>query len=119
MAMIEPDFGLGGNLPPLDSPKISILTQDHDGSIATFVIMQEEHTLGNALRHIILKNPAVEFCAYTLPHPSEAKIHVRIQTDGSCTAMQALDKGLQDLIAVTTHVKTVFEQRSEEKYEGY
>lgn len=27
-------------------------------------------------------SPDVEFCAYTIPHPSEAKMNVRIQTYG-------------------------------------
>lgn len=62
-------------------------------------------------------SPDVEFCAYAIPHPSEAKMNVRIQTFGkstrcpcapSCrfhvlissegtTAIQALEKGLRDL----------------------
>ncbi|TPX51799.1 DNA-directed RNA polymerase [Synchytrium endobioticum] len=117
MAMIEPNPALGGNLPPLVGPKISLLQSDNDGSTATFVILQEDHTLGNPLRHIILKNPAVEFCAYTVPHPSEAKIHIRIQTDGSRTATQALDKGLNDLIAVTEHIQQLFRQKAQPSYE--
>lgn len=27
-------------------------------------------------------SPAVEFCGYTIPHPSDAKMHLRIQTTG-------------------------------------
>ena len=29
-------------------------------------------------------------CAYTVPHPSEKQINVRIQTNGKQTALQAL-----------------------------
>ncbi|KAH8158406.1 hypothetical protein CIB48_g9848 [Xylaria polymorpha] len=50
---------------------------------ASFEFLKEGHTLGNALRYIIMKNPDVEFCAYTIPHPSEDKMNLRIQTYGS------------------------------------
>ncbi|KAK4190392.1 putative DNA-directed RNA polymerases I and III subunit RPAC2 [Podospora australis] len=64
---------------------------------ASFEFANEGHTLGNALRYVIMKNPEVEFCAYAIPHPSEAKMNVRIQTYEGTTAIQALEKGLADL----------------------
>ncbi|KAK8872685.1 DNA-directed RNA polymerase [Apiospora arundinis] len=64
---------------------------------ASFEFLEEGHTLGNALRYIIMKNPEVEFCAYSIPHPSEAKMNIRIQTYDTTTATAALEKGLQDL----------------------
>jgi hypothetical protein len=35
-------------------------------------------------KNSILKSPDVEFCGYSIPHPSEPKMNVRIQTYGSC-----------------------------------
>ncbi|PSR94638.1 DNA-directed RNA polymerase I and III 14 KDA polypeptide [Coniella lustricola] len=64
---------------------------------ASFEFRDESHTLGNALRYIIMKNPDVEFCAYAIPHPSEAKMNMRIQTYKETTAIDALKKGLKDL----------------------
>ncbi|KAI8628700.1 DNA-directed RNA polymerase [Xylariaceae sp. FL1651] len=64
---------------------------------ASFEFLKEGHTLGNALRYIIMKNPDVEFCAYAIPHPSEEKMNIRIQTYDTTTATAALEKGLQDL----------------------
>ena len=69
-------------------------------SAASFQIENEDHTLGNALRYIIMKklvfltnssarvltcisSPEVEFCGYTIPHPSEPKMNIRIQTYGN------------------------------------
>ncbi|KAL2886642.1 DNA-directed RNA polymerases I and III subunit RPAC2 [Ceratocystis lukuohia] len=67
-----------------------------DDRAASFEFLDEGHTLGNALRWVIMKNPDVEFCAYAIPHPSEAKMNIRIQTyDGF--AVNALRKGLNDL----------------------
>ncbi|KAG9972608.1 hypothetical protein KCU78_g23328, partial [Aureobasidium melanogenum] len=82
---------------------------------ASFEFTKEDHTLGNALRYIIMKNPDVEFCGYSIPHPSEAKMNLRIQTwgmDGSdygemqttdyftdeVNVYDVLEKGLNDLM---------------------
>jgi len=67
---------------------------------ASFQIEKEDHTLGNALRYFVNKNPDVEFCGYTIPHPSETKMNIRIQTweDTKTTATDALRKGLEDMI---------------------
>lgn len=62
----------------------------------------------------------MDFCGYTIPHPSDAKMHLRIQTSGkrtdwdqqkdieesprltrlldSTTALEALEKGFNDLM---------------------
>jgi DNA-directed RNA polymerases I and III subunit RPAC2 len=77
---------------------------------ATFVIYGEDHTLGNTLRHIIMNNPEVDFCGYTMPHPSEEKIHIRIQTKGKITAIEALRKGLNDLKVMTQHILESFKK---------
>uniref|UniRef100_W5NCS9 DNA-directed RNA polymerases I and III subunit RPAC2 n=1 Tax=Lepisosteus oculatus TaxID=7918 RepID=W5NCS9_LEPOC len=53
-----------------------------DDSCVTFVLHDEDHTLGNALRYMVMKNPEVEFCGYSITHPSESKINFRIQTRG-------------------------------------
>ncbi|TQS34628.1 hypothetical protein Golomagni_04981 [Golovinomyces magnicellulatus] len=76
---------------------------------ASFEFKKEDHTLGNALRYIIMKKsasefnvdgdcPDVEFCGYSIPHPSEPLMSVRIQTYKGTTAVQALEKGFDDLM---------------------
>ncbi|PYH48239.1 DNA-directed RNA polymerase core subunit RPC19 [Aspergillus saccharolyticus JOP 1030-1] len=77
---------------------------------ASFQFDGEGHTLGNALRYTIMKNPQVEFCGYTIPHPSETKMNLRIQTFDTTTAVEALEKGLDtlmDLCDVVTDKFTV------------
>ncbi|CAG8600182.1 32667_t:CDS:2, partial [Racocetra persica] len=51
-----------------------------DPTSLTFGISGEDHTLGNALRYVITLNPEVEYCGYSIPHPSEDKLNIRIQT---------------------------------------
>ncbi|POS83647.1 hypothetical protein EPUL_001790 [Erysiphe pulchra] len=65
---------------------------------ASFEFKNEDHTLANALRYIIMKNPDVEFCGYSMPHPSENIVNIRIQTYEGTTAIQVLEKGFDDLM---------------------
>lgn len=50
-----------------------------DQTNATFSFRDEDHTLGNLLRNQIVKNKYVEFCAYSVPHPSEPILNIRVQ----------------------------------------
>lgn len=74
---------------------------------ASFQLKQEDHTLGNALRYIIMKNPNVEFCGYSIPHPSEPLMNIRIQVYEG-TAKEALAKGLDDLMDLCDVVASKF-----------
>ena len=46
----------------------------------TFCIGDEDHTLGNSLRHVLIRNHAVGFSGYSVPHPSEPVVQIRVQT---------------------------------------
>ncbi|ELU08251.1 hypothetical protein CAPTEDRAFT_97316 [Capitella teleta] len=60
---------------------------------------------------MILLSLAVEFCGYSVPHPSETKINLRIQTKGTnrVISMSVLEKGLNDLKKVSKHVLDTFQ----------
>ncbi|KAG8553237.1 hypothetical protein GDO81_003332 [Engystomops pustulosus] len=80
-----------------------------DESCVTFVLHEEDHTLGNALRYMVMKNPEVEFCGYSITHPSESKINFRVQTRNGLPAVEPFRKGLNDLMDVCQHVLNTFE----------
>lgn len=84
--------------------RFKILNQEQQGRCATFELLEEDHTLGNALRHIILKNPNVKFCGYACPHPNERKINFQIQVYKG-DALEALEIGFQNLVALNEVVK--------------
>ncbi|KAG2382396.1 hypothetical protein C9374_005598 [Naegleria lovaniensis] len=85
----------------------STLKQDHSGitanveihmgpdtSVSTYIFHKESHTMGNALRYILMKNKKVSFCGYTVPHPLEAKMNLRLQTvDEKYPAKETSKKG--------------------------
>ncbi|KAJ3569190.1 hypothetical protein NP233_g5215 [Leucocoprinus birnbaumii] len=79
-------------------PKIKILQgATADLSAATYQIHDESHTIGNALRWMLMKNPKVEFCGYSVPHPSENVINVRIQMYDNLSSLDALINALGNL----------------------
>ncbi|XP_026530468.1 DNA-directed RNA polymerases I and III subunit RPAC2-like [Notechis scutatus] len=91
-----------------------VRAEGSDKTCITFVLNNEDHTLGNSLRYMIMKNPEVEFCGYSITHPSESKINFRIQTRGGLPAIDAFQKGLEDLMGVCQHILNTFEASVEE-----
>ncbi|KAJ4158341.1 uncharacterized protein LMH87_008872 [Akanthomyces muscarius] len=96
----------------VEAQRVKILPGSTD-TAASFEFIEEGHTMGNALRYIIMKNPDVEFCAYTIPHPSEDKMNIRIQTYEG-TAIDALKKGLGDLQEVCDVVADEFSAKRQQ-----
>lgn len=82
----------------------------------SFIIRDEDHTLGNSLRYVIMKNPDVDFCGYTIPHPSESKINFRIQSklkDDSSITVPAIDIFRQGLVDLKQMCSIVLEKYEE------
>jgi DNA-directed RNA polymerase I and III subunit RPAC2 len=65
----------------------------------TFAIGNEDHTIGNSLRHVLLQNANVDFAGYSVPHPSEPVVHIRVQTSqrSQMSAIHALKDSCQTL----------------------
>ncbi|KAG2172182.1 hypothetical protein INT44_005553 [Umbelopsis vinacea] len=90
--------------------KIEIVAGSSDPTCMTFCFKEEDHTLGNSLRHMVMKNPLVDYCGYSIPHPSEAKMNVHIQTTDATNAVEALNKGFDDLTDLCQHVISKFKK---------
>ncbi|KAF9320217.1 RNA polymerase subunit AC19 [Podila horticola] len=92
-----------------ENDKISIIPGTMtDPQCATFCLQDEDHTLGNALRWAIMKDPEVDFVSYSMPHPSEPKTNVRIQTTEKTTAIEAVTKGLGNVQGICSHIIQTF-----------
>merc|ERR1719336_3288037 len=48
--------------------------------MGTYRIKNEDHTLGNALRSVLVTHPEVDFVAYSKPHPLNQSIQLRVQS---------------------------------------
>ena len=91
---------------------------------ATFVFGNEDHTLGNLLRFVLVSRKDVEFCGYSgksirwfngsspadylasssVPHPYEPKMNLRLQTIG-VPAADVLRSGLHDITRLCDDVE--------------
>jgi DNA-directed RNA polymerases I and III subunit RPAC2 len=81
----------------LTTQKIQLLNSTEDARSITVSIENEDHTIGNLLRWILLKDERVEFASYAIPHPSDNRIHVRVQTLND-SAVLVLDDAFSRLI---------------------
>ena len=82
-----------------------------DDFSTTFIFGNEDHTLGNALRYVLMRQPETDFCGYSVPHPYEPKMNVRLQTTKELgkTSIQVLKKGLHDLESVCDILDDTFD----------
>jgi len=78
-----------------------------DETCLTFVLRDEDHTLGNALRYVLMKNPEVQFCGYSIPHPSENIMNIRLETAGK-PAVELFRQAILDLRAMAEHLSASF-----------
>ena len=81
----------------------------HSKQSKTFVLYDEDHTLGNALRHVVMRDASTDFCGYTVPHPSEKNLHLRIQTRKN-SAENALVDGASTLKQICSTVVSEFDK---------
>ncbi|UXI20580.1 glutathione peroxidase [Sarcoptes scabiei] len=106
-----------------------IIEINDDETCGTFKFFNEDHTLANLLRfvsyhtlkyfdlfhcnldntrHQILMNPLVNFCGYSIPHPSEEYFQMQIQTKKGFSPYQALRDGLEAIIKLADNVEKLF-----------
>lgn len=50
----------------------------------------------------------VVLCGYSMPHPSEGKINIRVQTKPDKSAEEAFKGGLETLVAMAEHIGATF-----------
>jgi len=67
-------------LPTGPPPKKIEYVASDDEKALTVTFTGEDHTLGNALRHVLSKHPSTDFVGYSVPHPNEPIMNMRLQT---------------------------------------
>jgi DNA-directed RNA polymerase II subunit RPB11 len=63
----------------------------------TFVILREDHTLGNLMRTQLHKDADVTFAGYRIPHPLEHRLLVKLSTNGSKSPIVATKEAVTAL----------------------
>ncbi|KAK4044765.1 DNA-directed RNA polymerase subunit 2 [Parachaetomium inaequale] len=65
-----------------------------------FLLLKEDHTLGNLLSVYLKMAPHVMMAAYKIGHPNVPEVLLRVQTDGSVTPREALVTVCKQLVAM-------------------
>jgi DNA-directed RNA polymerase I and III subunit RPAC2 len=90
--------------------KVKVIASDHVGC-STYEIRSESHTMGNSLRWALSKNKKVNFCGYTIPHPSENALHLRVQTVAvdDVAAAEVMEDSFDTLEKIFHHMIATYE----------
>lgn len=98
-------------------------TEEADQLMKNFKFENEDHTLGTLLTYILDKMPETEFCAYTIRHPTENVLYVRLKVKPGSNVNEVFKKGVTELRKSLDAVEKKFTQamnsyteRNEEKY---
>jgi DNA-directed RNA polymerase I and III subunit RPAC2 len=70
----------------------------------------EDHTLGNSFRYILSKNKNVDFVGYSIPHPSEMSLNMRVQTKSGHAVTDVLVESAQTMADICDHVLDTFNE---------
>ena len=73
----------------------------------------EDHTFGNTIRYILASQPTTDFVGYSIPHPSEHVIHLRLQTKQNDTVRHAMQSACTVLEEVCDVMLERFERAVE------
>lgn len=97
--------------------KITIEKDTKVPNAAIFTINKEDHTLGNLIKHQLLKDPQCLFAGYKNPHPLEHKFLLRIQTTSDTTPADVLTGAITDLMAELSLFEERFKDAIKERRE--
>ncbi|GBE61850.1 RNA polymerase small protein [Babesia ovata] len=81
----------------------------------TFSIENEDHTLGNTLRTLLVEREDVVFAGYSVPHPMQPEVNIRIQTTG-VPAVKVFGECLDELVEICDLLTAAFVEAGAESY---
>ena len=91
------------------APRLFEIQEGQDEFSRTFIFGNEDHTFGNALRYILMQKSCTEFCGYSVPHPYDPKLNLRLQTTGK-PAVNVLREGLEEMALCGNIIEETFEK---------
>lgn len=76
----------------------------------TFTVEDESHGMCNALRHILMQDPDVEYAVYNIDHPLTGKPEMTIKTKRGKRPRAALKKAAENLQKESAEFKELIEK---------
>ena len=76
----------------------------------TFEVADESHGVFNALRHILMQDPDVEYAVYNIDHPLTGKPQMTIKTKRGKRPRTALKKAAEELKNESSNFKQIIDK---------
>ena len=93
-----------------EEDKLKIISDKEEGDYnCTYSFQNEDHTLGNILRYMLMKDKNTTFCGYSIPHPSEDVMNIRLQTREENTN-QIMGKAMDRVIEISDILSDKFKK---------
>ena len=90
--------------------KLKIIPDKEEGDYnCTYTFQNEDHTLGNILRYTLMKDPNTLFCGYSIPHPSEDLMNVRLQTKEKKTN-EVMENAMDRIVEISDILANKFQK---------
>lgn len=79
----------------------------------TFVVKDESHGVCNALRHILMQDPSVEYAVYNIDHPLTGKPEMTIKTKRGSRPRVVLQNAAEELQNQSAELKKLIDEALE------
>ena len=76
----------------------------------TFEVEDESHGVFNALRHVLMQDPDVEYAVYNIDHPLTGKPQMTIKTKRGKRPRNALKKAAKELEKESSDFKKLIDE---------
>ena len=97
----------------VEQEKLKIIQDNDEGNFnCTYSFTGEDHTLGNLLRYALMKDPETLFSGYSVPHPSEDLMNIRLQTHTNKTE-NVLNNAFDNIIKISNILRNKFKIANE------
>ena len=96
---------------PSGKRKIEYLPDSKALHAGCFTIYCEDHTVGNLMVKMLLRDDKIRFAAYRKPHPLEHHIEVKVHTNGEVPPKIALMNATEQLKIEVDGLKEQFEEK--------
>jgi len=77
--------------------RVQIKKDERLPNVAVFYFAKQDHTLGNVLRHSLIRDPEVMYAGYRMPHPLQQVMETRVQTTDKTDPLTAVIHALDSL----------------------
>ena len=76
----------------------------------TFIVHDESHGVFNALRHVLMQDPDVEYAVYNIDHPLTGKPQMTIKTKRGKRPRSVLKKAAEELQKESSDFKQLIDE---------